>query len=140
MKHNIIQMTATAGLTVTHSINQIFQYIFDCLGKRSIRSISRYGQWRALPCHAQRIFVSKNWRGWHGRHLVSTGRGHTAVAVIWMMCFILKWKGSIFLIKTYFWKNIHVFFYSRFKFQMLDGPPCICILQTLNFKLQGHCV
>ena len=25
---------------------------------------------------AQRIFVSKNWRGWHGRHLVSTGRGH----------------------------------------------------------------
>ena len=30
-----------------------------------------------------------------------------AVAVIWMMlCFILKWKGSIFLIKPYFWKNI----------------------------------
>ena len=36
----------------------------------------RYGQWWALPCHAQRILVSKNWRGWHGRHLVSTGRGH----------------------------------------------------------------
>ena len=32
MKHNIIQMTATAGLTVPHSINPIFQYIFDCLG------------------------------------------------------------------------------------------------------------
>ena len=41
MKHNIIQMTATAGLTVPHSINSIFQYIFDCLGKRSIRSISK---------------------------------------------------------------------------------------------------
>ena len=32
MKHKIIQMTATAGLTVSHSINPIFQYIFDCLG------------------------------------------------------------------------------------------------------------
>ena len=31
MKH-IIQMTATAGLTVPHSINPIFQYIFDFLG------------------------------------------------------------------------------------------------------------
>ena len=37
----------------------------------------------------------------------------------------LKWKGSIFLIKQYFWKNIYkFFFYSRFKFQMLGGPPC----------------
>ena len=36
----------------------------------------RYGQWRALPCHAQWIFVSKNWRAWHRRHLVSTRRGH----------------------------------------------------------------
>ena len=32
MKHNIIQMTATSDLTVRHSINPIFQYIFDCLG------------------------------------------------------------------------------------------------------------
>ena len=32
MKHNIIQMTATASLAVPHSINPIFQYIFDCLG------------------------------------------------------------------------------------------------------------
>ena len=32
MKHNIIQMTTTAGHTVPHSINPIFQYIFDCLG------------------------------------------------------------------------------------------------------------
>ena len=32
MKHNIIQMTATAGLTVPHSTNPIIQYIFDCLG------------------------------------------------------------------------------------------------------------
>ena len=32
MKQNIIQMTATAGLTVPHLINPIFQYIFDCLG------------------------------------------------------------------------------------------------------------
>ena len=32
MKHNIIQMIAMAGLTVPHSINPIFQYIFDCLG------------------------------------------------------------------------------------------------------------
>ena len=29
MEHNIIQMTATAGLTVPHSISPIFQYIFD---------------------------------------------------------------------------------------------------------------
>ena len=29
---NIIQITATAGHTVPHSINPIFQYIFDCLG------------------------------------------------------------------------------------------------------------
>ena len=113
MKHNIIKMTATAGLTVPHSINPIFQYIFDCLGKRSISKIvtfgaqkiqtsslrsrlvrilvrwhhwaiflrkwarsRRYCQWRALPCHARRIFVSKNWRGWNGRHFVWTGRGH----------------------------------------------------------------
>ena len=34
MKYNIIQMTATASLTVPHSINPIFQYIFDCLGKK----------------------------------------------------------------------------------------------------------
>ena len=32
MKHNIVQMTATAGLTVPHSIKAIFQYILDCLG------------------------------------------------------------------------------------------------------------
>ena len=29
MKHNIIQMTAAAGLAIPHSINRIFQYIFD---------------------------------------------------------------------------------------------------------------
>ena len=29
MKHNFIQMTATASLTVLYSINPIFQYIFD---------------------------------------------------------------------------------------------------------------
>ena len=34
MEHNVIQMTATAGLTVPHSINSIFQKIFDCLGIR----------------------------------------------------------------------------------------------------------
>ena len=78
--------------TFTVSEKWHFQYIFDCLGKQSIRSILvqwhqwtiflrkwarsfLYGQWRALPCHAQRIFVSKNWRGWHG-HLVLTGRDH----------------------------------------------------------------
>ena len=32
MKHSIIQMTAMAGLTEPHTINPIFQYIFDCLG------------------------------------------------------------------------------------------------------------
>ena len=34
MKHKItcIEMTSTAGLTVSHSINPIFQYIFHCLG------------------------------------------------------------------------------------------------------------
>ena len=47
MKHNIIQMTTTAGLTVPHSINPIFQYIFDYSGKRSIRSISKIGAFGA---------------------------------------------------------------------------------------------
>ena len=42
MKH-IIQRTATAGLTVPHSIHPIFQYIFDCLGKRSISKIVAFG-------------------------------------------------------------------------------------------------
>ena len=41
MKHSIIQMTATAGLTVLHSMNPIFHSIMDCLGKRWIRSISK---------------------------------------------------------------------------------------------------
>ena len=50
--------------------------------------------------------------------LIELGTARPAVAVIWMMlCLILKWKGSIFLIKSCFWKNIHNFiFYSRFKF------------------------
>ena len=41
LKFLIIQITATAGLTVPNLINRIFQYIFDCLGKRSIMSISK---------------------------------------------------------------------------------------------------
>ena len=40
-KHNIIQMTATAGLT--YSIKPIFQYIFDCLGIRSISKTVAFG-------------------------------------------------------------------------------------------------
>ena len=36
-------MTATAGLTVPHSINPIFQYIFDPWGKRSINQIVAFG-------------------------------------------------------------------------------------------------
>ena len=44
--------------------------------------------------------------------LIKWGTVRPAVAVIWMMLrFILKWKGSIFLIKPYFWKNIHKFFF-----------------------------
>ena len=63
-KHNIIQMTATAGLTVPHSINPIFQYIFDCLGKRSIKSISKIVAFGAQKLqssslmHPQRVTVS----------------------------------------------------------------------------------
>ena len=34
-------MTATGSLTVPYSIKPICQYIFDCLGKRSIKSISK---------------------------------------------------------------------------------------------------
>ena len=41
MKYKIIEVTATAGLTVPHSINPIFQIICDCLDKRSIRKISK---------------------------------------------------------------------------------------------------
>ena len=47
-----------------------------CLLLNYMFTISHYSQWRALPYHAQRIFVFKKWRGWHGRHLVSTLRGH----------------------------------------------------------------
>ena len=36
-------MTSTAGLTVPYWINPIFQYIFDCLGKRSISKIVAFG-------------------------------------------------------------------------------------------------
>ena len=32
MKYNFIQMTSTAGCTIPHSINPIFQYIFHCMG------------------------------------------------------------------------------------------------------------
>ena len=32
MKLNIIQMTDAGVITVSHSINPIFKYIFDCLG------------------------------------------------------------------------------------------------------------
>ena len=39
MKHNIIQMTATADLIVHHLINLIFQYIFDCLGFNPMNNI-----------------------------------------------------------------------------------------------------
>ena len=42
MKHNFIQMTATAGLTVPHSINPIFQYIFDCLGFNPMNGNSNF--------------------------------------------------------------------------------------------------
>ena len=52
MKH-IIQMTVTAGLAVPHSINLIFQYIFDCMGKRSISKIVAFG--------AQKIQTSLLW-------------------------------------------------------------------------------
>ncbi len=31
-ENNIVQMTATTGFTVGHSINPIFKHIFDCLG------------------------------------------------------------------------------------------------------------
>ena len=44
--------------------------------------------------------------------LIEWSTVRSAVAVIWMMlCFILKWKGSIFLMKAYFWKNIHKVFF-----------------------------
>ena len=57
MSNNIIQMTATAGLTVSNSINPIFQYIFDCLGKRSIRSITI-----EMPIQLQRVTVCCGFR------------------------------------------------------------------------------
>ena len=65
---------------------------------------------------------------------IEWGTVRPAVAVIWMMLFfILKWKGSISLIKQYFWKNIHKFlFYSRFKFQMLNGPTYIINLSLTS--------
>ena len=39
--------------------------------------------------------------------LIEWGTVKPAVAVIWiMLCFILRWRGSLFLIKPYFCKNI----------------------------------
>ena len=67
---------------------------------------------------------------------IEWGTVRPAVEVIWMMCFILKWKGSIFLIKPYFWKNIHKFFFdSWFKFQMLDDLPWIFYTSYLFIKM-----
>ena len=41
MKYKIIQVTATDGFIVPHSIKTVLQYICDCLGKRSITKISK---------------------------------------------------------------------------------------------------
>ena len=44
--------------------------------------------------------------------LLEWGTVRPAMAVIWiMLCSILEWKGSIFLITPYFWRNIHKFFF-----------------------------
>ena len=166
MKYNIIQMTATAGLTVPHSINLISQYIFDCLGKRSIRLISkiiafgaqkiqtssfrsrcthnewlvrilvrwhnwaiflrkwarsrRYGQWRALPCYDERIFVSKNWRGWHGRKWFQQDGATCYTANV-----------TIDLLRTVFENRI----ISRNSF--INWPPQSCDLTPLDYFLSG---
>ena len=66
--------------------------------------------------------------------LIEWGTVRPAVAVnLIVLCCILKWKGSIFLMKPYSWRNIDKFlFNSWFKFQMLDGPPCTW------FKIHVH--
>ena len=50
MKHKIIQMTATAGLTVPHLINPIFQYIFDCLGFNWLQSHECMNESHSADC------------------------------------------------------------------------------------------
>ena len=76
--------------------------------------------------HVVHVILFNIWK----QKFVEHGTVRLPVAVIWMMlCIILKWKGSIFLIKPYFWKNIHKFvFYSRFKFEMLDGITMISLI------------
>ena len=66
MKHNIIQMTATAGLREPHSINSIFPYIFDCLGKRSIMSISKivaFGAQKIKTSSLRSRYTHNEWLG-----------------------------------------------------------------------------
>ena len=53
----------------------LFDVDFGTVASLGHFSSKMSSQWLALPCHAQRIFVSKNWREWHG-HLVLTWRGH----------------------------------------------------------------
>ena len=199
MKHNIIQMTDTAGLTVRHSINPIFQYIFDSLSfnpmngdfdfvfqglnrlwivkltlilNGSPQKIVQEGKITAprrridirisadysifvngaqkIDCYVgcvssgpvllktnivhvilfnfskqkfveHRLINNDVWIFWVPNAtillidllskqskiywktvLIEWGTVRPAVAVIWMMCFTLKWNGSIFLIKPYF--------------------------------------
>ena len=60
-----------AGRTVLHLFNPIFQYIFDCLGKRSIRSISKI-----VAFGAQKIETSPLRSRWtHNEWLIGSDFG-----------------------------------------------------------------
>ncbi len=76
-----------------------------------------YSKWRALPWHAQRV-VSKNWRGWHGRHLVSTGRCNLSHCQSYTRTFGYR-----------FWKRI----ISRNS--DINWPPRSCDLSPLDYFL-----
>ena len=62
MKHNIIQMTTTAGLTVPHLINAIFKYTINKQNCRIWSSVNPINI--ENPMHPQRVTV---WCGfWYG--------------------------------------------------------------------------
>ena len=61
IKHNIIQVTDTAGLTIPHSVNPIFQYIFNFLGKRSISKIVAFGAQKIQTSSLRRQCTHNEW-------------------------------------------------------------------------------
>ena len=132
MKHNIIQMTASACLVVPHSINPIFQYIFDFFGQKvnkvnakllhlGLRKSKRH-YWEAEAP------TTSDWCGfWYGdiigpfffeneQGAAVTANGERYRAML----------NEFLLPKIEEDDMDDIWFqYSQFKLQMLDSSPCI---------------